>query len=71
MKGWRKVTDAVHKFGSRMVIQISHGGRACHPEHIGGKTPISASAIAIRGSAHGVKGDPAYAVPKEATEEDI
>ena len=29
--GWRKVTDAVHERGGRIVLQLWHGGRACHP----------------------------------------
>lgn len=29
--GWRKVTDAVHKGGASMVLQIMHCGRIAHP----------------------------------------
>ena len=27
VEGWRRVTDAVHARGGRMVLQIMHGGR--------------------------------------------
>jgi len=44
--GWRKVTDAVHAAGGRMVIQLWHVGRVSHlsllPE---GEVPVAPSAI--------------------------
>lgn len=46
MAGWRKVTDAVHEAGGKIVTQLWHVGRISHtslqPE---GKAPVSASAI--------------------------
>ncbi|MDG2713846.1 alkene reductase, partial [Vibrio parahaemolyticus] len=29
---WKKVTDAVHERGGKIVLQIWHAGRACHPD---------------------------------------
>lgn len=43
--GLRKLADAVHKCGSKIAMQIGHGGRACHTEVIGAQ-PVSSSAIA-------------------------
>lgn len=31
VEGWRRVTDAVHANGGQIVLQLWHGGRACHP----------------------------------------
>ncbi len=42
--GWKNVTDAVHAKGGRMVLQIWHGGRACHPLMNDGAQPVAPSA---------------------------
>ena len=46
LDGWRKVTDAVHAAGGRIVVQLWHVGRISHTslQPDGGK-PVSASAI--------------------------
>jgi N-ethylmaleimide reductase len=45
--GWRKVTDAVHEAGGRIVIQLMHVGRIAHPDNTPhGRQPVGASAIA-------------------------
>ncbi|MCX6117538.1 MAG: alkene reductase [Proteobacteria bacterium] len=45
--GWKAVTDAVHKKGGKIFLQIWHGGRACHPLMNNGAIPVAPSAIAI------------------------
>jgi N-ethylmaleimide reductase len=69
--GWKKVTDAVHAKGGRIVLQIWHGGRACHPVLNGGKVPVSASAIAIEDEVHTPEGKLPYTVPHALTLEEI
>ncbi len=49
--GWRKVTDAVHKNGGKIVLQLWHVGRISHPSHQpGGALPVAPSAIAAANS---------------------
>ena len=43
--GWRKVTEAVHAKGGRIFAQLWHVGRLSHTSLLGGKAPLSASAI--------------------------
>ena len=44
--GWRKVIDAVHAEGGRIVIQLMHVGRISHPDNTPhGRQPVAASAI--------------------------
>lgn len=43
--GWKKVTDAVHAKGGAIFAQLWHVGRVTHPDNIGGKQPISSSAL--------------------------
>ncbi len=68
---WKKITDAVHAKDGRIFIQIWHGGRACHPALNNGKTPVSASAIAIEDEVHTPEGKLPYTVPHALTLEEI
>ena len=48
--GWRRVTDAVHAAGGRMVIQLWHVGRISHVSlQPGGIAPVSSTARAAIG----------------------
>lgn len=52
--GWQRVTDAVHKAGGRMVLQLWHVGRVSHPVfQPGGKLPVAPSALAPKGQLYG------------------
>lgn len=42
--GWKKVCDAVHDNGAKIVIQLMHGGRVCDPRTLNGQPGVSASA---------------------------
>ncbi|AXS41796.1 alkene reductase [Breoghania sp. L-A4] len=44
--GWKKVTDAVHLKGGRIVAQIWHVGRISHTSLLDGQPPVAPSAIA-------------------------
>ena len=43
--GWRKVTDAVHAAGGKIVAQLWHVGRISHPSLLNGALPVAPSAI--------------------------
>lgn len=42
--GWKKVCDAVHDNGAKIVIQLMHGGRVSDPRTLNGQPGVSASA---------------------------
>ncbi|MES2610606.1 MAG: alkene reductase [Pseudomonadota bacterium] len=44
--GWRRVTDAVHTAGGRMVLQLWHVGRMSHASFHADGLPVAPSAIA-------------------------
>ncbi|MFE9923679.1 alkene reductase [Streptomyces sp. NPDC005774] len=49
--GWRKVTDAVHAAGGRIVIQLMHTGRIAHPDNTPhGRQPVAPSAVRPAGA---------------------
>ena len=70
--GWKLVTDAVHAKGGRIILQIWHGGRTCHPALNNGKTPVAPSAIGIQDEeVHTPEGKQAYTVPRALTTKEI
>jgi N-ethylmaleimide reductase len=62
--GWRRVTDAVHAAGGRIVAQLWHMGRVVHPSFLGGALPVSSSAVAAPDHAHTYAGKQPYPVPR-------
>jgi len=80
VEGWKRVTDAVHDAGGRIVCQLWHMGRCALPDYLGGEPPIGPSAIAAQGEAFAPRepGDTGmflpmkpYVVPREMTQTDI
>lgn len=62
--GWRRVTDAVHAEGGRIIAQIMHAGRVSHSATTAGLTGVAPSAIAIDGATHSYDGNVPYQVPR-------
>lgn len=71
IEGWKKTTEAVHKAGGRIFLQIWHGGRACHPLLNDGKEAVAPSAIAIDDETHTPEGKKPYTVPHALSGEEI
>jgi N-ethylmaleimide reductase len=50
LDGWKRVTDAVHARGGKIVVQLWHVGRISHNSlQPGGGKPVAPSAIAAKG----------------------
>lgn len=70
--GWKQVTDAVHEKGGQIVLQLWHGGRACHPLLNGGIQPVAPSAIPITGDeVRTPEGKKPYVTPRELLDDEI
>ncbi len=54
--GWTAVTDAVHRAGGKIFLQLWHVGRVSHPDFHGGALPVAPSAIAAEGQVFTAKG---------------
>jgi N-ethylmaleimide reductase len=46
---WKKVTEAVHRAGGKIFLQLWHVGRISHPDFHGGELPVAPSAISPGG----------------------
>ena len=65
IEGWRGVTDAVHRSGGRIFLQLWHVGRISHPSlQPDGALPVAPSAIAARGEAFTTSGPQPFVVPR-------
>jgi len=62
--GWKKVTDAVHAKGGKIVIQLWHVGRISHPSLLNGALPVAPSAIKPAGQAFTYQGLVDYVEPR-------
>jgi len=72
MRGWQRVTEAVHAEGGRMFLQLWHMGRASHPDFHEGASPVAPSAIAIANDhIHTPQGKKPYPVPRALEREEI
>jgi len=72
ISGWKQVTDAVHAAGGRIVLQLWHGGRACHPLLNGGAQPVAPSPLAITGDeVHTPEGNKPYVMPRELRDDEL
>ena len=70
--GWKQVTDAVHAQGGRIVLQLWHGGRACHPLLNNGAIPMAPSAIPITNDeVHTPQGKVPYVTPRALEDDEI
>ena len=70
--GWKKVTDAVHAKGGQIVLQIWHGGRACHSLLNNGAQPVAPSPLPITNDeTHTPQGKKPYETPRELSDDEI
>jgi N-ethylmaleimide reductase len=69
---WKKVTDAVHAKGGQIVLQIWHGGRACHSLLNDGLQPVAPSPLRITNDeTHTPQGKKPYESPRELRDDEL
>jgi 2,4-dienoyl-CoA reductase-like NADH-dependent reductase (Old Yellow Enzyme family) len=71
VEGWKLTTDAVHKAGGLIVMQLWHVGRISDPSLLDGQPPVSASAIAAKGDVSLLRPKRPYPTPRALTLEEI
>jgi N-ethylmaleimide reductase len=69
---WRKVTDAVHARGGRIVVQLWHVGRISHVAlQPGGQAPVAPSAIAAKAQTFTPAGFEDTSTPRALREDEM
>lgn len=71
VEGWRKVTNAVHREGGRIFLQLWHMGRVSHPDFLGGALPVAPSPIAAKGDAFTPSGKKPFVTPRPLDTDEI
>lgn len=69
--GWKKITDAVHAAGGKIVLQLWHVGRISDPIYLDGEKPVSASAIKPDGHVSLLRPKKDYETPRALETEEI
>ncbi|MDN5941921.1 MAG: alkene reductase [Nitrospira sp.] len=72
VRGWRLVTDAVHRNDGRIFLQLWHVGRISHPSlQPNGELPVAPSAIRPDGDAYTYDGQRPFVTPRALDLEEI
>lgn len=70
--GWKKITDAVHAKGGKIVIQLWHVGRISHPSLLPDNAlPVAPSAIKPAGQAFTYQGLVDYVTPRALAADEL
>ncbi len=64
VEGWIQITDAVHKKGGKIFLQLWHVGRSSHPDYHNGDLPVAPSAIKPAGEAVTYSGMQPFVTPR-------
>lgn len=68
---WKTVTEAVHRAGGRIFLQLWHVGRISHPDFHGGALPVAPSAIAAQGTVFTEQGPKPMVTPRALALDEI
>jgi 2,4-dienoyl-CoA reductase-like NADH-dependent reductase (Old Yellow Enzyme family) len=71
VRGWKLITDAVHKAGGRILLQLWHVGRISDPVFLKGELPVAPSAIAAAGHVSLLRPLKPFVTPRALTLEEI
>jgi len=71
VRGWRRVTDAVHAAGGRIVAQLWHTGAISHPDLREGAQPLSASNVNAEHESVTASGRKPTVSPRPMTQDEI
>ena len=69
--GWRRVADAVHARGGRIVVQLMHAGRISHADNKDGLETVAPSALAAPNEMFTADGMKPFPVPRELATDEI
>jgi 2,4-dienoyl-CoA reductase-like NADH-dependent reductase (Old Yellow Enzyme family) len=62
--GWKRVTQAVHAAGGRILLQLWHVGRVSHPSYLNGELPVAPSAVKPAGHVSLIRPQTEFVTPR-------
>jgi len=72
IQAWKVITDAVHRKGGRIFLQLMHSGRISHPSLLpNGATPVAPSAIQPAGKSFTASGLQEFVLPRALTTDEV
>ena len=71
VEAWKPITDAVHRDGGRIFLQLGHTGRVSHPDFVAGGRPVGPSEVAASGHASTPAGRKPFVVPRALTVDEL
>jgi 2,4-dienoyl-CoA reductase-like NADH-dependent reductase (Old Yellow Enzyme family) len=71
VEGWKLTTEAVHRVGGLIFLQLWHVGRISDPVFLDGQPPVSASAVAAKGDVSLVRPKRPYPTPRALSLDEI
>jgi 2,4-dienoyl-CoA reductase-like NADH-dependent reductase (Old Yellow Enzyme family) len=71
IEGWKRITDAVHQAGGRILLQLWHVGRVSHPSYLDGVLPVGPSAIPVEGHVSLLRPKQPYPTPRALDADEI
>lgn len=69
--GWRRITEAVHAAGGRIMLQLWHVGRISDPLYLDGSLPVAPSAIRPKGHVSLVRPVKDFVTPRALERDEI
>nr|WP_246299441.1 alkene reductase [Nocardioides panaciterrulae] len=69
--GWRRVADAVHAKGGRIVAQLMHAGRVAHPDNKHGLETVAPSPLAAPNQMFTADGMKPHPVPRALAADEL
>jgi len=71
VEGWKLTTEAVHKAGGLIFMQLWHVGRISDPTFLDGQPPVAPSAVAAKGDVSLLRPKRPYPTPRALSLEEI
>jgi len=71
VEGWKIMTDAIHRAGGRILLQLWHVGRISDPMFLNGALPVAPSAIRPAGHVSLVRPQKPFVTPRALALEEI
>lgn len=71
VEGWKKITDAVHTAGGRIILQLWHVGRISDPIYLNGELPVAPSAVQPAGHVSLIRPLKSFVTPRALEADEI